>query len=436
MIRSAVLWPIKVGVIAAALYYFLREPLPANAAWVVAIVAAILLHLSYATFMTGRRRGRDLDLLRRADEPPADGKRVALVGTLKAHEPVRAPFSGRACAGYSYDIYHFVRTKRNDGSYSDRKVSDFSGVALAPCALHTSQGEFRLLSFPFLSGFPQEKFTDGEHRQRASEYIRRTIFEQTTAFIGEVAALDRAMSEADGAIRRDWRVKDDDDVSEATIAEQRIPADATVCAFGIYSAGTRSLAQDTGSDSRALLLIAGDSDEAARQLAAGERLSGRVAVASFAIATAVVAFILFAPWNWIRTVPGGSLIVDKQTTRLKVALQENDLRDIAAALRYLDPNVTFEEGARTPLMHVKSAEAAQLLLDRGASVGAHDVNGYSVLMNVAEDGSPELLTLLVSRGADVNERLEANPSTTALSLAREWNRPEAVNALAKAGARE
>jgi hypothetical protein len=436
MIRSALLWPLKIAVVATALWYFLRDPLPNTAAWIVAIVAAILLHLSYAAFMTGRRRSGDLELLQRAGEPPADGKRVALVGTLKTSEPVRAPFSGRACAGYSYDIYHFVRTKRNDGSYSDRKVPDFSGVALAPCALHTSQGEFRLLSFPYLSGFPHETFTSGEHRQRASEHIRRTIFEKTTPFIGEVAALDRAMSEADGAFRKDWRVKDDDDVSEATIDEQCIPADAKVCAFGIYSAGKRSLAQDTASDSRALLLIAGDADEAARQLAADERLSGRVAVVSGALATAVVAFILFAPWNWIRAMPGSSLIVDKQTTRLKDALQENDLREIAAAIRYLDPNITFEEGARTPLMHARSAEAAQLLLDRGASVGAHDVNGYSVLMNVAEDGSPELLTLIVSRGADVNERLEANPSTTALSLAREWNRPEAVNALVKAGARE
>lgn len=87
-------------------------------------------------------------------------------------------------------------------------------------------------------------------------------------------------------------------------------------------------------------------------------------------------------------------------------------------------------------MLVKSAEAAQMLLDRGAQVTAHDASGYSVLMNVAQDGSLELLRLLAGRGADVNERHPANPAMSALSLARQGNTPEAVDALVKAGARE
>jgi hypothetical protein len=44
-------------------------------------------------------------------------------------------------------------------------------------------------------------------------------------------------------------------------------------------------------------------------------------------------------------------------------------------------------------------------------------------------------TWIKAAPADVNERLEANPTTSALSLAREWNTPEAVGALMKAGAR-
>jgi hypothetical protein len=65
-------------------------------------------------------------------------------------------------------------------------------------------------------------------------------------------------------------------------------------------------------------------------------------------------------------------------------------------------------------------------------VTAHDVNGYSVLMNAAQRGSPELLTFLVAHGADVNEHLRADASTSVLSIAKDGNTPAAVEALVKA----
>jgi hypothetical protein len=425
-----------VGVIAAALWYFLRDPLPNGAAWAVAIVAGILIHLAYAALTTGRRREGDLRLLRKAGEPPADGKRVALVGTVKATEgTLRAPISGAECVAYSYEIYHFVEVPRRNRTPDKRRVPDFAGVALAPSVIHTPQGDFRLLAFPFLNGFPRQTHSDSAHLKRADDYVQRTTFEKTTAFIGELAVLDRAMRETEGALKKDWRMSDAGAVTNMTADEQCLPPDAKVCAFGIYSAEKQSLVPDTASDSRALLLLAGDAQEGAANLASSARVSRRVGIAAVVPAIAVVAFILLAPWNVIRATPGGSLIVDKQTERLRNALMENDLAEIAAAARYLDPNVTFEAD-RTPLMYAKSAEAAEILLRRGASLAAHDVNGYSVLMNAAQDGSPELLTLLVSRGADVNERLPANPETTALSLARESNTPAAVDALLTAGARD
>jgi ankyrin repeat protein len=87
-------------------------------------------------------------------------------------------------------------------------------------------------------------------------------------------------------------------------------------------------------------------------------------------------------------------------------------------------------------MWATSVEAADLLVRRGASVAAHDAGGYSVLMNAAQRGSPELLRYLVSRGADVNERLKADAATTALSIAKDNNTPAAVAALVAAGARQ
>jgi hypothetical protein len=437
MLRAAFLWPIKVGIIAAALWYFLRDPLPYPADWIVAVVAAILLHLSYAALMTGRRRGGDLALLQRAGEPPADGKRVALVGTVKVTgEPLRAPISGTPCVGYTYEIYHYVVSRQQNGSTdSRRKVPDFSGIALAPSVLHTMQGDSPLLGYPFLSGFPEQTWADEEHARRASAYVHQTTFEKTIAFVGELAALDRAMNESDGSLRKDWRMTDSIDVGSMTFQEQCIPVDAKVCALGIWSEAKHALVPGAGSDARALLFVAGDVEQASQQLASGASSSRHLAIGSFVIAAAVVAFILFAPWNVLRATPGSSLIIEKQTDRLKDALWDNNLLEMARAVRYVDPNLAFEETSRTPLMLARSAEAADLLIRHGASVAAHDVGGYSVLMYAAQRGSPELLRYLAQHGADVNEHLKGHPETTVLSLATENNTPAAVAALVAAGAR-
>jgi Ankyrin repeat len=439
MIRALLVWPVKVGVIAAALWYVLRDPLPAPADWIVAIVAGVLLHLAYAAVMTDIRRGRDARLLQKAGfgEPPADGQRVALVGTLKpTAAALRAPFSQTDCVGYSYEIFHFVYTPSRQGTGTNRKVTDFSGLALAPCSIHTMQGDYALLSYPYLSGFSEQQFSDEAHRARAAEYIRANTFDKTTPIVGELAALDRAMHVTDAALKRDWRMTGSDDTSGVTMSEQCIPADAKVCAFGIYSEAKRSLVPDTASDSRSLLLIAGDAEQALAQLGSGMQSSRTLASVSFALAASLVGFILFAPWNAIRAVPGGTLIVDKQTERLKDALWKNDVGEVAAASRYLDPNLAFEEASRTPLMLARSPAAAEVLIRRGANVTAHDENGYSVLMNAAERGSPELLTFLVAHGADVNEHLRADAPTSVLSIAKDRNRPAAVEALVNAGARE
>jgi hypothetical protein len=438
MIRSALLWPIKVGVIAAALWSVLRDPLPSPADWIVAVLAAVLLHLAYAAATTGARRGGEVRLLQKAGsgEPLEDGKRVALAGTLRTPSPLRAPFSGTDCAGYSYEIFHFVYTPSRRGTTgTNRKVTDFSGIALAPSAIHTVQGDYPLLSYPFLNGFAEQQFRDEDHRTRAAEYIRATPFAKVEPFVGDLLALNHAMLETEGSLKKDWRVTGSDDLSGITISEQCIPANANVCAFGIYSAAKKTLVPLSTSDSRSLLLIAGDANQARQRLTSGVNSSRTLAVTSFVPAAALVAFVLFAPWTAIARVPGGSLIVEKQTERLKDALWRDDVREIGAAIRYLDPNLAFEEASRTPLMLAKSVEAADLLVKRGASVAAHDANAYSVLMNAAERGSPELLRFLVAHGADVSERLRTDASITPLSLAKDRNTPAAVDALARAGAR-
>ena len=438
MLRMVLLWPLKVGAISLVLWYFLRERLPAPGDWIAAVIAGMLLHLAYAAAMTGIRRSGDSRLLAKArsGQLPEDGRRSAFIGTIHADEAaLLAPFSRAECVGYSYEIYHLVYTAGTKGSSgTTTKVVDFSGIALAPCSILTGVGGYRLLAYPFLSGFPEQKFKDEPHRELARQLIRTTSFEKISRVLGELTTLNSAMLETQGSLKKDWRIADTDELGECTFQEQCIPVESKVCAFGMYSDEKHSLLPNTSSDERALLLVAGDAEQATRQLNSGIRSSRRLAVWTAVPTVALLAFMLFAPWSMLRAVPGGAVIIEKQTARLKDALGRNDVAVIADAIRYVDPNLAFEEGARTPLMLATSVEAAQVLMDRGASIDAHDVNGYSVLMNAAERGTPELLRFLTSRGANVNERLPANPETTALTIARDRNTPAAVDALVKAGA--
>jgi hypothetical protein len=436
MTRMLLQWPLKVGAIALVLWYFLRDRIPEPGPWIVAVVAGVLLHLAYAAVMTEIRRSGDAHLLEKTmrGELPADGQRSVLIGSMHAEGQVlRAPFSQAECLGYSYEIYHFELTGTGSRG-TTTKVVDFSGIALAPCAIRTSLADYRLLAFPFLSGFPERTSKDEAYRERAAEHIRSTSFEKVAPLFGGMARLDRAMLEAEGAVKKDWRFGTSDDLGESTFMEQIIPPDSNVCAFGIYSDAQHSLVPNTSSDDRALLLVAGDAAQAILQLGSGMRSSRRLAVWTVVPTIAVLGVMLFAPWSVLRVIPGSGLIIEHQTQRLKNALGKNDLAVIVETIRYVDPNLAFEEGARTPLMLAPSVEAAQILMDRGARIDTHDVNGYSVLMNAAERGSPALLQFLVSRGANVNERLPANPETTALAIARDRNTPAAVDVLLKAGA--
>jgi hypothetical protein len=182
MIRMLLLWPLKVGAIALILWFFLRNRLPGPGDWIVAVVSGLLLHLAYAAVMTEIRRSGDARLLEKTvrGELPADGKRSVLIGTIHAQgEALRAPFSGAACVGYTYDIYHFETTASSTGSRgTTSKVVDFSGIALAPSVIRTGLADYRLLAYPFLSGFPEQRFKDQAHRALAQELIRTTSFDR------------------------------------------------------------------------------------------------------------------------------------------------------------------------------------------------------------------------------------------------------------------
>src|SRR4051794_28365594 len=89
-----------------------------------------------------------------------DDAMAAVVGHIRAvGSPLRAPFSGNAAVLYSYEIDHISR-----GTKDSSNVMDYSGFALAPCAIDSPHGSIRILGFPILEGFPKKSFDTAEGR--------------------------------------------------------------------------------------------------------------------------------------------------------------------------------------------------------------------------------------------------------------------------------
>lgn len=114
--------------------------------------------------------------------------------------------------------------------------------------------------------------------------------------------------------------------------------------------------------------------------------------------------------------------------------------DIELLKRILSHNVNLkakDEGGWTSTMHAvrhNRPEMLTLLINKGASINAKDDDeGMTALMMAAYDGKLELVQILLNYGANVH--LEDNYDMTALELAQEQAHVEIAELLLKHGAK-
>ncbi len=114
-----------------------------------------------------------------------------------------------------------------------------------------------------------------------------------------------------------------------------------------------------------------------------------------------------------------------------LAVRQDDTEAIKLFLAAgVNPNARLNEKEERPLHHVRSAEAAHVLLAAGADVNAADAAGYTPLMT-ADGCNAALIRLLLQSGADANA---CNASGSVLThLSRRSNETELL--LCAAGAR-
>jgi len=167
-------------------------------------------------------------------ERPRDGELAAAIGPVHAgFETLRAPFTGRDCVLYSYDI-------GPPGGGQGRPARDYVGFGMTRCSVRTPYGDISLGSFPVLE---QVFETEGD-RAAAAEYVAHAAFEQAGG-IKMVQAILGVHALAP-PLKKDWQLGTPSiDIAHAVVLEKIIAPGDTVTAFGRYVAATNSIVSDT-----------------------------------------------------------------------------------------------------------------------------------------------------------------------------------------------
>jgi len=224
-------------VLAAVYSYFVRGHSGFNKYFVV-IGMATVVWFGALTIYGARYKLRDWSARRRMarGERPHDGDLVAATGPIHAaFEPLHAPFSGRECVVYEYEI-----GPRRTGE--SNQARDYIGYGMTRCSVRTKNGEFALGSFPMMEHF----FETPVDRRAAFDYIANTPFEELSGVIGTVKTMMSVHTTAP-PLRKDWKVGDGggSDPETADVIEKIIAPGETVTAFGRWVAGSSAIVSDT-----------------------------------------------------------------------------------------------------------------------------------------------------------------------------------------------
>jgi hypothetical protein len=222
---AIVVW---IALFAGYAFWLSRSDLPVEGALLGGAMMSFLVGLGLAMISSARFAIRDhlaLERFRRG-ERPRDGELAAVTGEIRpAFESLRAPFSGRECVVYRYDI---------GPDRANREVArDYAGFAFARCAIHSPYGTYALGVFPVLHGFPEQRASSGQ------AYVEATEFEELSNVLA-LAKYTLDLHHQPPPFRMDWQFgrpsEGPQEAKEAVVA-----SGATVTAYGRYSASANAL---------------------------------------------------------------------------------------------------------------------------------------------------------------------------------------------------
>jgi hypothetical protein len=372
---------------------------------------------------------RDTRAFRRAArrEPFADGTIVAAAGPIRPTGlPLTSPFSQQPCVAYEYEV--MAPSEATPRGRSEGTGADIAGFAMAASVIETPSGGVRLLGFPMLDEFPKTSTPGRELAGRARAYAASAPFERL-AGIGKLrllTELDEALTDADGIVRKDFRLRDEPIPYEQRLLGERVIAvGQTVCAVGYYDAARRGLVPRGATMNR---LWPGTADTVRARLVADARSHARTGFVLFAISHAVLAAAFYLSetryaWTSER----------EQASAMYSAIQNDDAAGLERIIRRgANPNAVDAFGDPV-ILGVQKAAMVTVLARHGANVNARErADGSTPLIKAVGDGDIERVRVLLAAGADVHAATKHG--LTALSFADDIPRVEIAALLRAAGA--
>jgi hypothetical protein len=367
---------------------------------------------------------RDAAALRRADrrEPLADGALVAVAGLVRPlGAPLTSPFSGRPCVAYEYEVVeHLPRTK----GHADPKRADLAGFAMAAAAIDTADTRVRLLGFPLLDEFPQVRMPGREVAARGRQYAASVAFERGALRL--ISAMDDALADDDGIVRKDFRLRDDPiPFEQRTVGERVVEVGQPVCALGRYDAAKRALVPSGATPNR---LWPGTAATVRADLAAAARSQATLSFAFFCVTHLMLAAAFYLSETRYARAPEAD-----QASAIRLAIQDNDLAGLERVVRQgANPNArdTFGDAV---LLDVRDAAMAAALVRLGADADVrHRANRDTPLIRAARMGDAALVRVFLAAHADVHAA--TTDGATALSEALRGGHEEVAALLRAAGA--
>jgi hypothetical protein len=300
-----------------------------------------------------------------------------------------------------------------------------AGFAMAAPMIDTPQGGVRIFSFPLLDEFPQEMVAGAAAHAR--EYAQTTRFDraQGVAALRMFSEFDDAIEDADGIVRKDFRMTDDIPFERRKLGERTVGVGQTVCAVGRYDAGKRALVASGATINR---LWPGTPEQVRRAIVGTSRSQARLGFIFFAVSHAMLAAAFYLSETRHAREPE-----DRQATAIRIAVQDNDVAALERAVRRgANPNARDSFGD-VVLLDVRDPGMAATLIRLGAGVNVRDRrDGATPLIRAARMNNPALVRVLLAAHASVH--LETTAGTNALSEAVSAGHDEIAALLRAAGA--
>lgn len=356
-------------------------------------------------------------------EAPVDGQLVVAAGPIRPLGlPLTSPFWGKPCVAYEYEVFGRRRRRTEADQY------DLAGFAMAASAIDTNHGGVRLLGFPILDQFPQSRAHGPEARTRAGQYVASASFEpmQGLGKLKMFSAFDEALADADGIVRKDFRLGDESvPLERRTIGERIVEVGAQVCAAGRYDADKRALVPKGATLNR---LWPGTPDTVRRKIVASGRARARIGLTFFAVTHAMLGVAFYLSETRHAREPE-----NRQAMAIREAVQNNDVAALERAVRRgANPNARDSFGGAV-LLDVREPEIAAALIRLGADVDIlDDRDGDTPLIRAARMGNVALVRVLLAGNASVHA--ETTSGATALSEAVRGGHDEVAALLREAAA--